>query len=154
MKDTVEEKLRELGLELPLCPTPVGAYVPAVQVAGFVYASGQTPVVDGKLVCRGKVGEEITVEEAYDAARICALRCLAEVKSVVGSLDRVKRIVKVTGFVNSGPGFAHQPKVINGASELLEFIFGERGKHARVAIGVANLPDNAAVEVELIAYVG
>ena len=153
MKSAVEEKLKDLGLELPPCPKPVAAYVPAVEASGFVFASGQTPVVGDKLMYRGNVGSEISVEQAYEAAKICALRCLAELKSAIGTLDRVERIVKVTGYVNSAPGFGDQPKVVNGASELLEKIFGEKGKHARAAIGVAELPDGAAVEIEMIALV-
>lgn len=153
MSDSVEEKLKSLGLELPPCPRPVGAYVPAAEASGFVFASGQTPIVANKLMYRGKVGSEVTIEQGYEAAKIAALRCLAELKSAVGNLDRVERIVKVTGYVNSAPGFGGQPKVVNGASELIEKVFGEKGKHARAAIGVAELPDSAAVEVELIAFV-
>lgn len=152
MKALAEEKLKNLGLELPPCPKPVAAYVPAVEASGFVFASGQTPIVGDKLMYRGKVGSEVTIEQGYEAAKICALRCLAELKSAVGSLDRVQRIVKVTGYVNSAPGFGAQPMVVNGASELLEKVFGEKGRHVRAAIGVAELPDGAAVEIEIIAF--
>ena len=151
MRDRVEERLKSLGLELPPCPVPVAAYVPAVGASGLLFASGQTPIVDGKLVYRGKVGREISVEQAYDGCRICALRCLAELKWAIGTLDRIERIVKVTGYVNSASGFEDQPKVVNGVSELLEQVFGDKGKHARAAIGVAELPGGAAVEVEVIA---
>ena len=153
VQSIVEGRLKSLGLELPPCPKPVGAYVLATEASRFVFASGQTPIVGDKLVYRGKVDSEISVEQGYEAAGICALRCLAELKSAVGSLDRVERIVKVTGYVNSAPGFGDQPKVVNGASELLEKVFGEKGKHARAAIGVAELPGGAPVEIELIALV-
>ncbi|MFZ5924594.1 MAG: RidA family protein [Bacillota bacterium] len=153
MVSVVEERLERLGLKLPPCPEPVAAYVPAVQASGFVFVSGQTPIIDDKPVYCGKVGAELSVEEGYEAAKICALRCLAELKSVIGNLDRVERIVKVTGYVNSAPGLGDQPKVVNGASELLEKVFGEKGKHSRAAIGVAELPGGGSVEIELIAFV-
>ncbi|HHY98276.1 MAG TPA: RidA family protein [Firmicutes bacterium] len=149
----VEDKIRELGFELPECPKPVAAYVPAVKAGEFVYASGQTAIVDGKPVHPGKLGAGVSIEQGYEAARICALRCLAEIKSVIGDLDKVKQIVKVTGYVASGPGFGDQPKVVNGASELLRQIFGIKGEHSRSAIGVAELPGGACVEVEIIAQV-
>ncbi|NPV78819.1 MAG: RidA family protein [Firmicutes bacterium] len=149
----VEDKIRELGFELPECPKPVAAYVPAVKAGEFVYASGQTAIVDGKPVHPGKLGAGVSIEQGYEAARICALRCLAEIKSVIGDLDKVKQIVKVTGYVASGPGFGDQPKVVNGASELLRQIFGTKGEHSRSAIGVAELPGGACVEVEIIAQV-
>lgn len=149
----VEDKIRELGFELPECPKPVAAYVPAVKAGEFVYASGQTAIVDGKPVYPGKLGAGVSIEQGYEAARICALRCLAEIKSVIGDLDKVKQIVKVTGYVASGPGFGDQPKVVNGASELLRQIFGTKGEHSRSAIGVAELPGGACVEVEIIAQV-
>lgn len=149
----IEQRMKDLGYELPECPKPVAAYVPAVKAGEFVYASGQTAVVDGKPLHLGKLGSDISVEEGYQAARICALRCLAEVKSVIGDLDRIKRIVKVTGFVASASGFGDQPKVVNGASELLKQVFGEKGEHARSAIGVAELPGGACVEVEIIVQV-
>jgi len=149
----VEMRLEEMGLKVPECPKPVAAYVPAVMINGFVYASGQTPIVDGVLKYKGKAGKEVSKEEAYEAAKICALRLISEIKSVVGDLDRVERIVKVNGYVNSTGDFGSQPFVINGASELLQAAFGEKGKHARAAIGVSTLPDDAVVEVELIAAV-
>lgn len=147
----IENRIRELGYELPECPTPVAAYVPAAAADDhLIFASGQTAVVDGKEKYIGIVGKDITVEEAYDAAQIAALRLLAEVKSVIGDLDRIERIVKVNGYVNAVPGFGDQPKVINGASEFFEAVFQEKGKHARAAIGVGSLPSNAPVEVEMI----
>ena len=143
-------KIRELGITLPEVAKPAGAYVPAVQSGNLVFTAGQIPLVEGKLVATGKVGKEISVEQAKDIARICALNALAAIKGVVGDLDRVKKVVKVVGFVASTPDFTQQPQVINGASELLEQIFGENGIHARSAVGVAVLPLDAPVEVELI----
>lgn len=148
----VEAKLSELGLSLPDVPAPLAAYVPAVTTGSYVYTSGQLPMVDGALVEAGVVGEDdgdISVERGAELARICALNALAAVSSQVGDLDRV-RVVKVVGFVASAPGFGGQPKVVNGASELLGEVLGERGVHARSAVGVAALPLNAPVEVELI----
>jgi enamine deaminase RidA (YjgF/YER057c/UK114 family) len=147
---TVEAKLAELGIELPQVAAPVAAYVPAVLVDGFVYTAGQVPKVGDGLKYTGKLGAEVTLEEGYEAARICCLNCLAAVKSVSGSLDAVERIVKVTGFVASDPAFTDQPKVVNGASELLKEIFGQAGEHARSAVGMSALPLNAPVEVEMI----
>jgi enamine deaminase RidA (YjgF/YER057c/UK114 family) len=145
-----EEKLKELGLSLPQVAKPVAAYVPAVQAGRFVYTSGQIPFVEGDLKYKGRVGGDLSAQEGYEAARVCALNCLSAVKSVAGSLDNIERIVKVTGFVNSAQGFSGQPGVINGASELLGQIFGEAGMHARAAVGVSELPLNAAVEVEMV----
>ncbi|GAW93002.1 RidA family protein [Calderihabitans maritimus] len=145
-----EEKLREMGLSLPEAPAPVAAYVPAVLVDGYVYTSGQLPFVNGLLKYKGKVGRELTEEQGYEAARICALNCLSVIRSVVGTLDKIDRVVKVTGFVSSAPGFNRQPQVVNGASELLGKVFGEAGRHARSAVGVAELPLDAPVEIEMI----
>lgn len=149
----IESRLREMGIELPECPKPVAAYVPAVKAGEFVYASGQTPIVDGKLLYTGKLGRDVTVEEGYEAARLSAIRVLSELKFILGDLDRIERIVRVTGYVNSMPDFGDQPKVINGASELFRNVFREKGEHARVAFGAGALPDNSAVEVDVIAYV-
>lgn len=148
----VEQKLKELGLEVPEVAKPVAAYVPAVKVGGYVYTAGQIPFVNGELKYRGKLGKDFTVEEGYEAAKFCALNCLAAIKSVV-DLDDIEQVVKVVGFVNSAEGFNEQPKVINGVSELLGEVFGEKGKHARSAVGVNELPLNAAVEVEMIVKV-
>jgi len=149
---TPTERLAALGLELPPVPVPQAAYVPAVVSGGFVYTSGQLPFVDGKLLATGKVGGAVDVAEAAGLARICALNALAAAASVSGSgLNGIARIVKVVGFVASAPGFNAQPAVINGASELLLEVFGEQGKHARSAVGMAELPLDAPVEVELIA---
>ena len=147
------ERLAELGLTLPPVAAPGSAYVPAVRSGAFVYTSGQLPTVDGKLPAVGKVGGEVSVSDAAGLARTCALNALAAAASQAGGLDGILRIVKVTGFVASAPGFGGQPQVVNGASELLIEVFGEDGRHARSAVGVAELPLNSPVEVELIAEV-
>ena len=147
------ERLAALGLTLPPVTAPVAAYVPALRTGSYVYVSGQLPVVGGKLPAVGKVGAEVSAEDAAALARTCALNALAAAASAAGGLEAIRRIVKVTGFVASAPGFTGQPQVINGASELLIEVFGEEGKHARSAVGVAELPLNAPVEVELIAEV-
>lgn len=148
----IEEKLKEMGIVIPEAAKPVAAYVPGVLENGYVYTSGQLPSVSG-VVRKGKLGDNLTVEEGYEAAKICAINCLAVVKSLVGDLDKVERIVKVVGFVNSTPDSESQPKVINGASELLGKIFDEAGAHARSAVGVASLPLGACCEVEMIVKV-
>lgn len=145
-------KLAELGLTLPEVVPPLAAYVPAVQSGNHVYVSGQLPLVEGKLPFVGKVGAEVTVEQGAELARICALNALAAIESLVG-LGRVVKIVKVTGFVASASGFTGQPAVINGASQLFGDVLGEIGRHARSAVGVAELPLGAPVEVEVIAEV-
>ena len=150
---TVADRLAELGVALPPVPVPVAAYVPAVRTGDLVYTSGQLPTVAGELVVTGRVGAEVLTEDAAAAARTCALNALAAVDALVG-LDAVRRVVKVVGFVASAPGFTDQPAVVNGASELLGAIFGEPGQHARSAVGVAELPKGAPVEVELIVEVG
>ncbi len=147
------ERLAALGLTLPPVAAPVAAYVPAVRTGTYVYTSGQLPTVDGKLPAVGKVGAEVSAQDAAGMARTCALNALAAAASAAGGLEAIRRIVKVTGFVASAPGFGSQAQVINGASELLIEVFGEDGKHSRSAIGVAELPLNAPVEVELIAEV-
>ncbi|MEV7966472.1 RidA family protein [Sphaerisporangium sp. NPDC088356] len=150
---TPEERLAELGLTLPEVVKPLAAYVPAVRTGNYVYTSGQLPMVDGKLAVTGKVGAEVDPDQAKEQARICALNALAAVASVAGDLSQVVRIVKVVGFVASAPGFTGQPHVVNGASELLGEVLGDAGRHARSAVGVAALPLDASVEVELIAEV-
>jgi enamine deaminase RidA (YjgF/YER057c/UK114 family) len=147
------ERLAELGLTLPPVVAPVAAYVPAVRTGLYVYTSGQLPMVDGKLPAVGKVGAEVSATDAAGLARTCALNALAAAASAAGGLAAIRRIVKVTGFVASASGFSGQPQVINGASELLIEVFGEDGRHARSAVGVAELPLNAPVEVELICEV-
>lgn len=150
---TPEQKLSELGLELPEVVAPVGAYLPTVRTGNLVYTSGQVPLVGGKLERTGKLGADLDVEEGQAQARICAINALAALKAEVGDLSKVRRIVKAVVFVASEPGFTAQPQVANGASELLAEVFGEAGKHARSAVGVAALPLDAPVEVELIAEV-
>ncbi|HCT79071.1 MAG TPA: LysR family transcriptional regulator [Micromonosporaceae bacterium] len=145
-------KLEELGLKLPPVSPPVAAYVPAVRSGNYVYVSGQLPMVDGKLLATGKVGAEISPEQAKELASRCALNGLAALEWLVG-LSKIARIVKVVGFVASAPGFTGQPGVINGASELFAEVLGENGRHARSAVGVGELPLGAPVEVELIAEV-
>ena len=146
------DRLTELGIELPAVPAPAGAYVPAVRTGNLVYTAGQVPFVGGTIAATGKVGQEISPEEAKGHARTCALNALAAVHDLVG-LDAITRVVKVVGFVASAEGFTGQPAVINGASELLGEIFGEAGRHARSAVGVAELPLGVPVEVELIVEV-
>ncbi|MEU1800257.1 RidA family protein [Streptomyces sp. NPDC019937] len=145
----VEEKLAGLGLTLPEVAAPLASYVPAVRTGRYVYTAGQLPLVDGKLGVTGKVGAEVTPDEAKELARTCALNALAAVKSVVGDLDKVVRVVKVVGFVASAADFTGQPGVVNGASELLGEALGDAGVHARSAVGVAVLPLDAPVEVEI-----
>ncbi|MEU1667388.1 RidA family protein [Streptomyces sparsogenes] len=145
----VEAKLAELGLSLPEVAAPLASYVPAVCSGSYVFTSGQLPLVEGKLGVTGKVGAEVTPEEAKELARTCALNALAAVKSAIGDLDKVVRVVKVVGFVASAPDFTGQPGVVNGASELLGQALGEAGVHARSAVGVAVLPLDAPVEVEI-----
>ena len=147
------EQLAALGLTLPPVTTPVAAYVPAVRTGSYVYVSGQLPVVDGKLPATGKVGDAVSAEDAAAMARTCALNAVAAAAQAAGGLDAIVRIVKVLGFVASAPGFNGQPQVVNGASELLIEVLGEAGRHARSAVGVAELPLDAPVEVELIAEV-
>lgn len=149
----VEARLAELGIDLPDVVPPVAAYTPAVVDAGHVYTSGQLPMVSGALPATGKVGDGhglVPADDAKEYARICALNALAAVKSVIGSLDRVTRVVKVVGFVASDPSFTGQPGVINGASQVLGEIFGDAGVHARSAVGVSVLPLDAPVEVEIV----
>ena len=149
---SVKERLAELGLELPTVVKPLASYVPAVRTGNHVYTAGQLPMVDGELAGSGKVGTEVTPERAAELARICALNALAAVDALVG-IESVTRVVKVVGFVASASGFTGQPSVVNGASQLLGDVFGEAGIHARSAVGVAELPLNAPVEVELIVEV-
>ncbi|THA25254.1 RidA family protein [Streptomyces sp. RKND-216] len=146
---SVEARIAELGLALPEVAAPAGAYVPAVRTGSYVYTAGQVPFVDGKLPAAGKVGAGVSPEQAKELAGVCALNALAAVKSVVGDLDRIARVVKVVGFVASAPDFTAQPGVINGASELLGEVLGDKGVHARSAVGVAVLPLDAPVEVEI-----
>lgn len=145
----VEERLKELGLVLPSPPTPVGAYLLAQQSGDLLFLSGTTCYVPGGLLYKGRLGAELDVQQGYEAARQTMLNLLGVAKSTLGDLDRVGKVVKVNGYVNSTPDFSRQPEVINGASELLEQIFGERGRHARTSIGVNVLPGNIPVEIEM-----
>ena len=147
---SLKEKIESLGLTLPVAALPIAAYVPAVKTGNLVFVAGQLPLVDGKIVKEGKVGKEVTPEEAKEMAQVCALNALAVI-SLVADIDQIERIIRVGGFVNGIPGFFAIPPIINGASELFIKLFGEvNGKHARTAIGVAELPLNAPVEVEVL----
>ena len=148
----VEEKLKELGLELPPPATPVANYVPAVRTGNLVFLSGHGPVEKDRVI-RGKLGRDLTVEEGYQAARIVAIGLLGSLKGVIGDLDKVRRIVKLLGMVNCVPDFLDHPQVVNGASDLLVEVFGDRGRHARSAVGMPALPVDIAVEIEMIAEV-
>jgi enamine deaminase RidA (YjgF/YER057c/UK114 family) len=154
MASSPTSRLRELGYDLPEVPQPAGSYVPAVRVGDLIFTAGQLPFQGGSLLHPGKVGDAVSVEEAQDAARLCALNALAAVAAEVGGLVKITQIVKVTGYVASADGFTRQPEVLNGASDFLGEVFGEAGKHARSAVGVAELPLNAPVEVEIVAAVG
>jgi enamine deaminase RidA (YjgF/YER057c/UK114 family) len=149
----IEQRIIDLGFLLPETAKPLAAYIPAVQSGNLVFTSGQLPMIAGSLAETGKVGGSVSPERAKELATVCALNALAAVKTVIGDLDKIKRIVKVVGFVSSTPEFSGQPAVVNGASEFLGEVFGEKGIHARSAVGVAVLPLNAPVEIELIVEV-
>jgi enamine deaminase RidA (YjgF/YER057c/UK114 family) len=149
----VEDHLIDLNLMLPEIPKPVAAYIPAKQTGNLVFTAGQLPVVNGELITKGLLGQDVEIEDAKNAARICTLNALAAIKGVIGDLDRIKQVVRVVGYVASIPTFTQQPAIVNGASELLLEIFGEKGKHARSAVGMAVLPLNASVEIELMVEV-
>ena len=146
----IEDKIKELGYVLPEAPKPLAAYVPALKVDNLVFTSGQLPTESGVLKLKGKIGAAISEEDGVRAAEICALNCLSVIKSLAGSLDKIEQIVKLTAFVNGADFFTAQPKIANGASELLVKIFGDKGKHARSAVGVSELPLDAPVEIEMI----
>ncbi|MEY2823397.1 MAG: hypothetical protein RLZZ485_1033 [Actinomycetota bacterium] len=145
---SIRERLKAEGLDIPVAPKPVAAYVPATRTGNLLYTAGQLPLRDGVMVKEGKVGLDVTVEEAKELAKICALNCLAAVETLV-PVEKIVKVVRVVGYVNGVPGFTAQPAVINGASELFVALWGEDGKHARSAIGVADLPLNAPIELEL-----
>jgi len=149
----VESKLKELGFVLPKPPEPIAAYLPALQVGNLLFLSGTTCYENGKLLFTGRVGAELTLEQGYQASRQTALNLLSVIKATLGDLDRVERVVKLNGYVNSAQEFDRQPEVINGASELLEKLYGERGRHARTSIGVSSLPAHIPVEIEMIVQV-
>ena len=146
----IEEKLCTLGITLPSPPKPAGSYIPVVRTGNLVFVSGQIPISDGKVLYSGKVTKDLSIEEAQKAARLCIINALAQLKSEFGNLDKISKIVRISGFVNSPPEFTEQPKVINGASDLLFEIFEKKGQHARIAVGVSSLPLNSAVEIDLI----
>jgi len=145
---SVRDNLRDLGLEVPVAAKPVAAYVPAIRTGNLIFTAGQLPLVNGQMVATGKVGQEVDVEQAKKLAEVCALNCLAAVETIV-PIERIFRIVRVVGYVNGTAGFTNQPAVINGASELFLNLWGDSGQHARSAVGVAELPLNAPVEIEL-----
>lgn len=150
----IRERLASLGLALPPPPQPRGTYVPALRIGEFVLTSGQLPLIGGELRYRGKLGVDLTTEEGYEAAKLCVLNCLSAIEGILGTLDAVESVVRLVGFVASGEGFTEQAQVLNGASELLLALFGERGRHVRSAVGVRELPLGAPVEIELLVRVG
>ncbi len=150
---TVEEKLQEIGLQLPTAPPPVGAYVPVIRTGNLVITSGQLPFIGKQIAFEGRLGAELHEQDGWNAARICCVNALAQIKACAGSLEKVKRIVRVEGYVHSAPGYRGQPHVLNGASELLVELFGDAGRHTRIALGIAEMPLNAAVQLSLWAEV-
>jgi enamine deaminase RidA (YjgF/YER057c/UK114 family) len=149
----IEEKIAMLNILLPVPPKPIGSYIPVTRTGNLIFVSGQIPVRDGKVEFQGKVPTDVSIDTAQKAARLCIINVLAQLKSEIGSLDRISKIVRISGFVNSASDFYEQPKIINAASDLLFDIFEEKGKHSRIAVGVASLPLNSTVEIDLIAEV-
>ena len=149
----IEEKIASLNITLPVPPKPAGSYIPAVRTGNLVFVSGQIPVKDGKVEFQGKVPTDVSIDTAQKAAKLCIINALAQLKSEIGTLDKVSKIVRVSGFVNSANDFFEQPKIINAASDLLFEIFGNKGKLSRIAVGVASLPLNSTVEIDLVAEV-
>lgn len=145
-----EEKIKELGIDIPEAPKPLGSYVPCIQAGNLLFLSGILPLRNGKLLRQGRVGEDISIDEAREDAKTAAINALSVLKSYIGSIDKVKRCIKITGYVSSAPDFTEQPKVLNAASDLMFEIFGEAGRHARAAVGVNVLPLNSPVEIEFI----
>jgi enamine deaminase RidA (YjgF/YER057c/UK114 family) len=145
----IEDKIKSLGIKLPVPPNPAGSYIPVVRSGNLLYVSGQIPIEDGKVVFTGKVSDE-NIETAQKSARICAINILAQLKKETGDLEKISRIVRLSGFVNSDPEFTQQPKVINAASDLFYEIFGDSGKHSRIAVGVSSLPLNSMTEIDAI----
>lgn len=145
----IEDKLKQLNITLPTPPKPAGSYIPVVVTGNLAFVSGQIPMQDGKVLYAGKVPSEKSIQEAQEAAKLCAINLLAQLKANLGSLDKITKIVRVSGFVNCTPDFAEHPKIINAASDLFFEIFGEKGKHSRIAVGVANLPLNSTVEIDM-----
>jgi enamine deaminase RidA (YjgF/YER057c/UK114 family) len=145
-----DQKTDELGIALPPAPTPAGNYLPCVESQGHLFISGQVPRIGREIKFKGSIGDTLNIEEGYDAARLCALNALGVAKGYLGTLNRIKKVVKLSGFVRSAPGFQNQPRVVDGASDFLVSIFGDQGKHARVAVGVNELPGESAVEIEVL----
>jgi enamine deaminase RidA (YjgF/YER057c/UK114 family) len=146
----IEDKLKELSIEIPAPPSPAGSYIPVVTTGNLAFVSGQIPMKDGKVIFEGKVPEKQSVDSARDAAKICIINGLSQLKTNLGSLDNITKFVRISGFVNSSPDFIEQPKVINAASDLLVEIFGDMAKHSRIAVGVASLPLNSTVEIDMV----
>jgi enamine deaminase RidA (YjgF/YER057c/UK114 family) len=149
----IEEKIKQMGVTIPEAAKPLAAYIPALQAGNMIMTSGQVPIENGQIKFAGKIGKDLSEEQGREAAKLCAINCLSAIKSIIGNLDKIKRIVKLTVFVNSADGFTAQPKIANGASEFIVEIFGDIGKHVRNAVGVSELPLNSAVEVEMIVMV-
>lgn len=147
MSSAIESKLAELGLPLPAAPAPVGAYLPVIRTGNLVVTSGQLPFVGKQLAFEGKIGDHLHEQDGWNAARLCAVNALAQIKACLGSLEQIRQVVRIEGYVNSAPGFHGQPKVVNGASELFVELLGDAGRHTRIAVGAAELPLNAAVEL-------
>ena len=146
----IEDRLKELSIEIPTPPNPAGSYIPVVTTGNLAFVSGQIPIKDGKVIVEGKVPEKQSLDSAREAAKICIINGLAQLKSNLGSLDKITKFVRISGFVNSSQDFTEQPKVINAASDLLVEIFGDMAKHSRIAVGVASLPLNSTVEIDMI----
>ena len=146
----IEDKLMELGITIPTPPSPAGSYIPVVTTGNLAFVSGQIPIKEGKVVFEGKVPEKQSVDSAREAAKICIINGLAQLKANLGSLDKITKFVRISGFVNSESDFTEQPKVINAASDLLVEVFGDMAKHSRIAVGVASLPLNSTVEIDMI----
>ena len=146
----IEDRLKELSIEIPTPPNPAGSYIPVVTTGNLAFVSGQIPMKDGKVIVEGKVPEKQSLDSAREAAKICIINGLAQLKANLGSLDKITKFVRISGFVNSSQEFTEQPKVINAASDLLVEIFGDMAKHSRIAVGVANLPLNSTVEIDMI----
>ena len=149
----IEDRLNELGIVLPIPPNPAGSYIPVVLTGNLAFVSGQIPIKDGNLKFTGKVPDEQSIETAQDAAKLCIINALAHLNAHLGTLDNITKIVRISGFVNSNPSFIEHPKIINAASDLLFEIFGESGKHSRIAVGVSSLPLNSTVEIDMIVEV-
>ncbi len=149
----LEDKLKELGITLPEAQRPIGSYVPAVRAGDLLYLSGMLPMREGKLLYKGKVGKDLTLEEAQEAARVILINALSVIRAELGNLEKVKRIVRLSGYIASAPGFIQQPAVLNAASDILSKVFGDKGLHSRIAIGVSELPMDSPVEIDLIVHI-